>query len=345
VAVADPQKGFHIFLSYRREGTSAHAGRLHDFLISGVDDQLGFSDEQIFMDIDTIQPGDDFRKVVAEAVASCDVFLAVIGKHWTDVKDGHGRRRLDNPADYVRLEIEAALEREIPVIPVLVDNAQLPTGTELPESISALVFRNAVELTDRRWRYDVGQLLFSLRRREEAVLGHAEPKRPPRSPEASVQAPPIAFPAKTDSRRLRADVDEAAFEHEWAERAPGFNAKQGRDHFKREFRLLWESLRIDESLLTAAYCHFESWWCVVAITNERLVIASAAGVQRSIRIEDIGWLSKPRLDFISRHLSSGDLEISFTSDEPSISLTQVGRVGDKDIVDEMIGVFKGLKQA
>ena len=194
---AGPDKGFHIFLSYRREGTSAHAGRLHDFLVGGVDDEPGFADNQIFMDIDTIQPGDDFRKVIAEAVASCDVFLAVIGRQWVDVTDKDGRRRLDKPADYVRLEIEAALEREIPVIPVLVDGAEMPAETELPESISTLVYRNGVELSDKRWRYDVGQLLVSLNKRQvAAALARTSPPAPP-TPEPR-QATPIRAPAEIE---------------------------------------------------------------------------------------------------------------------------------------------------
>ena len=83
----DPQPSFHIFISYRREGTSSHAGRLHDFLVGGVAEDPGFAEDQIFMDIDTIAPGDDFRNVIADAVAECDVLLAVIGREWTTVED------------------------------------------------------------------------------------------------------------------------------------------------------------------------------------------------------------------------------------------------------------------
>jgi hypothetical protein len=162
---ADPQPAFHIFISYRREGTSAHAGRLHDLLVAGVEDQTGFSHDQIFMDIDTIAPGDDFRKVIAAAVAGCDVLLAVIGRQWTTVKEAR-RRRLDNPADYVRLEIEAAVKREIPVVPVLVDHAKMPKESELPSSMADLAYRNAVELSDIGWHQDVGRLLGSLKKRE-----------------------------------------------------------------------------------------------------------------------------------------------------------------------------------
>jgi hypothetical protein len=86
------------------------AGRLHDHLVKG------FDEDQLFMNIDTISPGDDFRRVINDAVAKCDVLLVVIGKQWVRTKGAKGRR-LDNPADWVRLEIEAALKREIPVFP------------------------------------------------------------------------------------------------------------------------------------------------------------------------------------------------------------------------------------
>jgi TIR domain len=204
-----PFAGFHIFLSYRREGTSAHAYRLHDFLIRGVDQQPGFADEQVFMDIDTIPPGDDFRRVIADAVAKCDVLLAVIGREWTTVKDESGRRRLSNPADWVRLEVEAALKREVPVVPVLVDGATMPKKSELPKSIADLAFRNAVELSDSRWRDDVGRLLTSLKKRED-TKANADPQRTTRTPQqqgtaakSTAATSPAAKPSKRKIVRRR----------------------------------------------------------------------------------------------------------------------------------------------
>jgi hypothetical protein len=167
---ADPQPAFHIFISYRREGNAIYAYRLHDFLLRGVADDSGFAEDQIFMDIDTIAPGDDFGEVIAEAVAKCDVLLAVIGKEWTTVKDERGRRKLSNAADWVRLEIEAALNRKIPVVPVLVDRAAMPKKAELPKSMEKLAHRNAIALSDSRWRDDVGRLLTSLKKREGAKI-------------------------------------------------------------------------------------------------------------------------------------------------------------------------------
>jgi hypothetical protein len=158
---------FRIFLNYRREDASGHAGRLYDFLRHGRGEVAGFRKEQIFMDIDTIAPGVDFRRVIEDAVGSCDVFIAVMGRQWLDATDAHGRRRLDKGNDFVRLEIEAALARDIPVVPVLVQGAQMPSAEELPETLDDFAHRNAVELSDARWDYDVGRLTAWLSTLEE----------------------------------------------------------------------------------------------------------------------------------------------------------------------------------
>src|SRR5215472_11119027 len=102
-----------IFISYRREDTEYAVGWLFDRLV------LHFSEQQVFKDIDTIQPGDDFREVITAAVASCDVLLVLIGDRWVTATGEGGQRRLDHPEDLVRLEIQAALARNIRVIPVL----------------------------------------------------------------------------------------------------------------------------------------------------------------------------------------------------------------------------------
>jgi len=90
------------------------------------------------MDVDTIRPGLDFVDVVQEAVGSCDALIAVIGREWLGASDGSGRRRLENPEDLVRLEIATALQRDIRVIPVLVQGAQMPAITDLPEGLKVL---------------------------------------------------------------------------------------------------------------------------------------------------------------------------------------------------------------
>ena len=103
-----------IFISYRREDTSPEAGRLYDRLAGH------FGKDQVFMDIDTIRPGVDFVEVINDSVASCEVLIAVVGKQWLTSTDEAGNRRLDDPEDWIRLEIAAALGRNIRVIPTLV---------------------------------------------------------------------------------------------------------------------------------------------------------------------------------------------------------------------------------
>jgi hypothetical protein len=129
-----------IFISYRRQETAWPAGRLYDVLVEH------FPAEQVFKDIDNIDPGDEFVERITAAVTSCDVLLAPIGPQWLTISDENGRRRLDDPGDYVRLEIETALKRKIRVIPILVDEAPIPRANELPATLAPLVYRNAVEI-------------------------------------------------------------------------------------------------------------------------------------------------------------------------------------------------------
>ena len=115
-----------IFISYRRQGNAWPARQLYGVLVEH------FPAEQVFKDIDNIEPGDDFVKRMTAAVESCDVLLALIGPQWLTITDEKGQRRLDDPEDYVRLEIEAALKRKIRVIPILVDDVPMPARTSCP---------------------------------------------------------------------------------------------------------------------------------------------------------------------------------------------------------------------
>ena len=111
------------------------------------------------MDIDTIEPGVDFVETIEKAVGSCDVLIALIGKQWLTITDPAGRRRLDNPADFVRLEIKTALERNIRVIPALIPGAAMPRSQDLPDELEKLTRRNAIEISDTRFREDVDRLI------------------------------------------------------------------------------------------------------------------------------------------------------------------------------------------
>jgi TIR domain len=147
-----------VFISYRRRETSGHAGRLYDRLAEH------FGSDRVFMDL-RMEPGVDFVKQIDEAVASCEALLSLIGAQWLDMRDSHGRRRLDDPEDFARLEAEAALARDdVRVIPVLLQDAKMPDADELPESLAPLARRHAIELSDERWDYDVGRLIEVLDR-------------------------------------------------------------------------------------------------------------------------------------------------------------------------------------
>jgi hypothetical protein len=153
-----PVAASRIFISYRREQAGGLAGRLYDRLADK------FGEAQVFMDVDSIEPGVDFAEVIERAVASCDVLLAVIGPGWLAAKDDAGQRRLDDPDDLVRLEVEAALARNVRVIPVLVEGAPMPRRQNLPESLSALARRNAFILRNETFRADAPRLVELLDR-------------------------------------------------------------------------------------------------------------------------------------------------------------------------------------
>ena len=134
-----------IFLSYRREDSAPHAGRLYDRL------SARFGGANVFIDIDAVELGEDFVEAIARTVSACDVLIAVIGRNWLDAVDAAGRRRLDNPGDFVRMEIVAALDRNIRVVPVLVGGGRMPTVEELPEPLAKLATRNGLQISDVRF--------------------------------------------------------------------------------------------------------------------------------------------------------------------------------------------------
>jgi hypothetical protein len=148
----------NIFINYRRGDepgfTQALVGRLEQV----------FPAERLFIDVDHIPPGEDFVRVLEAQVAQCDVLLAVIGKGWLDAADGGGHRRLDDPNDFVRVEIESALKLGKRVIPVLVNDAHMPRADQMPEALRPLATRNAVRLTHERFRADVQGLVGALQR-------------------------------------------------------------------------------------------------------------------------------------------------------------------------------------
>jgi hypothetical protein len=114
--------------------------------------------DEVLIDL-TLEPGDDFVKRIHEAVSECRVVLVVMGPEWATAQGADGHLRLDDPHDFVRLELEAALEREdVRVIPTLVGGAQMPRRGTLPESLRPILHRRPIELSDARWTYDMTRL-------------------------------------------------------------------------------------------------------------------------------------------------------------------------------------------
>jgi hypothetical protein len=159
--------GGRVFISYRREDAGYPAGWLFDQLAA----RLGA--DRVFKDVDSIEPGDDFAEMITAAVASCTVLLAVIGDRWLTAA-GQDGRRLDDPGDFVRLEIEAALARGVRVVPVLVGGVPMPRPEQLPASLAALARRQAVELSHARFSSDLAGLLKVL----DKILGPASSRQP-----------------------------------------------------------------------------------------------------------------------------------------------------------------------
>lgn len=152
-----------IFINYRRADTSGYAGRLEQELSRRFPGR-------VFIDIHTIEVGTDFAEAINREVGKCGVLIVLIGNQWLDITDPKtGKRRLDNPNDFVALEISEALNRNIKVIPVLVEGAKMPEAGDLPAALVGLVRRNAIEITDTRWDYDVEQLIKVL----EKTCGNA----------------------------------------------------------------------------------------------------------------------------------------------------------------------------
>ena len=147
-----------IFISYRRSDCQSVANGLND----GLRNRL--PDAQVFMDLDSIPPGADFEEHIREEIDQCDVVLVLIGDEWLTPEPDTGTRRIDQPNDFVRLEIMSSLRAEkVRVIPVLVEGARMPAATELPDDIARLARLNAYVLSDSHWARDITELTNFLR--------------------------------------------------------------------------------------------------------------------------------------------------------------------------------------
>jgi hypothetical protein len=171
-----------IFISYRREDSSAHAGWLHDGLVEV------FGEEQVFMDVGALKPGQNFVEGIQRAVETADALLVVIGRGWLNARDADGERRLDDPEDFVRTEIALALSGEAVVIPVLVGGAVMPAEEQLPPDLEPLAHRHALTLVDADWHTGHERLVKTLR---EIVSPAPET---PEEPEPLEEPAPLVVP-------------------------------------------------------------------------------------------------------------------------------------------------------
>jgi hypothetical protein len=174
-----------LFISYRRDDSAGYSGRVHDRL------QREFGGNLLFMDVDSIPLGVNFSKVLVEEVAKCDVLLAVIGPGWLDARDEKGHRRLDNPDDFVRIEIGTALRRGIPAIPILLEGTRVPKADQLPDDLKELALRNGLDVRHASFAEDMERLIRGLK-------GAQSPQRPTSAP--SSLADSDSAPSRRHSR-------------------------------------------------------------------------------------------------------------------------------------------------
>jgi TIR domain-containing protein len=197
-----------VFVSYRREDSAAHAGRLYDRLVGE------FGDQNVLDATDNIAPGEDFVDHTREAVARSDVMLVLIGPQWFSTTDRSGKRRIDDPHDFVRLEIATALQRGIPVIPVLVGDADFPPSDFFPEEIRGVVNYQAFQLTNNRWADDVRRLIELLKQRFLSDAGRARnvASAQKAQPPSQFTSGPASTPGVANSRQATTSSDSSSLD-------------------------------------------------------------------------------------------------------------------------------------
>jgi hypothetical protein len=198
-----------IFLSYRREDSLDVAGRIHDRLVTR------FGKDSVFMDVDSIPFGVDFRAFLSDWVGRCDVLLVIIGDHWLEVRDLDGNARLGDPGDFVTIEIAAAMERQIPVIPVLVGQAEMPRRNDLPKPLSQLAYRNGAEVrSGRDFHNHMDRLIRGIEQQFHAenarsILASREIQPPSQPASAQVRCIVVEPPAVARPTNLGFEVAES----------------------------------------------------------------------------------------------------------------------------------------
>jgi len=176
-----------VFICYRREDSAGFAGRIYDRLVSRL------PSGRVFFDVDNIEPGLDFVKVLSDRVGDCDALVAIIGEDWLTARDEDNNRRIDDPHDFVRIEIETALQRDVRVIPVLINGARLPRAIDLPDPLKALARRQAIEISHSRFDTDSERLTRAL---ERALEDHHPAPPDPKQGDVTQEHPRVEPIAK-----------------------------------------------------------------------------------------------------------------------------------------------------
>jgi hypothetical protein len=267
-----------IFISYRRTDSAYPAGWLFDRLAEH------FGRTRVFKDVDSLQPGDDFVEVITTAVASCAALIAVIGERWLTAADEHGRRRLDNPDDFVRVEIEAALTRGVRVIPVLVNGASMPQSADLPPSLQLLARRHAIELSP--YRFDTSALIRVL----DATISEI-----PATPAPGGDAIEVTAPRRADERQRKSDARATNMAAEDSRRRQARKAGWSWEAYAAELNVAPERIDVGRRLVAA----------IVTAVRERdlpwqvVMRKGYAAIQRpggyNVMVVDLWWNRVPRL--------------------------------------------------
>jgi hypothetical protein len=286
-----------IFISYRRTDSEGHTGRLFDEL------ERRFGKQQLFRDLDTIPLGVDFTAAIGEAVSSCAVLIAVIGRDWLKLKDSAGRRRLDDPNDFVRIEISAALERDIRVIPAIVADARMPTAKQLPKDLEGLARRNAIFLHSDSWHPGVERLIAALEDVVAANAGkrtdRASPERKRRSSEQATEPSRAMSPSESlkplphepTPASTRPLPSLSALRRGGMSRGAevfGWQLKLGERglHHTAELKALAEELHGSEAVVEVASVRY-LLPAVLVITNERLLLFQGSKRLIAVPLRDV----------------------------------------------------------
>ena len=187
--VKTPTDQVRVFINYRRADTKHVAGRLRDLIVAR------FGEDSVFVDVEDIEPGADYVSTIDQAVSGCGVMLVLIGDLWLTAVDGQGQRRIDDPGDRLRLEIEAGLRHSTRVIPVLVDSASMPKTRDLPQQLVSLSRHHAIRLDHDSFRQDTQHLLEVIQRIFAGDTAPVPPTPTPRkTPPTHAQRPPSSSP-------------------------------------------------------------------------------------------------------------------------------------------------------